>query len=174
MSAHNPWREVVRESLLVVCAGMAIGLVSNGVRSDGLSLGTAPARATEGECAPPAEQTNWVSLAESIELSKQQDVVFVDARPHDEFVRAHVAGAYSVPFHGGDAVPRDALDAVAGARIVVAYCDTHGGCQTSSALAKALAQAGARDVRVLEGGWPAWEEAGAPAEAGACRLCPER
>lgn len=174
MGLRSTWRDVVRESLLVVCAGMVIGLLSNSVRSDGLQLGTAPARATEGECAPPTEQTNWVSLAEATELVRAPDVVFVDARPTEEFVRAHVAGAYSVPFHSGQPVPRDALDAVASARVIVTYCDTHGGCQASSALAKALAQAGATDVRVLEGGWPAWEQAGAPAEAGSCRLCPER
>ena len=168
------WRDVVREALLVLCAGTALGLVANSIRSDGLELTTAPARATEGECAPPAEQTNWVSLPEAIELARQADVLFADARPTEEFVVAHVAGAYSVPFHAGGQIPRDALDAVAGARVVVTYCDTHGGCQASVALAKALAEAGALDVRVLEGGWPAWDDAGAPAEAGSCRLCPER
>lgn len=167
------WSDVVREALLILCGGMALGLVGNAVRPDGLDLLAVPARATEGECAPPAEQTQWLSLAEATELAGQPDVLFVDARPTDEFQRAHVAGAYSVPFTPGDRVPRDALNVVAGARIVVTYCDTHGGCSTSVALARALAEAGGLDVRVLEGGWPAWEQAGAPAEAGACRLCPE-
>lgn len=162
----------MREALLILCASTALGLVSNAVRSDGVDLHLAPARATEGECAPPAEQTQWISLAEATELAGQPDVLFIDARPTEQFVRAHVAGAYSVPFHGAGTVPRDALDIVAGARIVVTYCDTHGGCSASVDLARALAAAGALDVRVLEGGFPAWEQAGAPAEAGTCRLCP--
>lgn len=167
------WSDGLREALLIVCAGTALGLVSNSVRPDGVDLAAAPARATEGECAPPAEQTQWISLSEATEMSGQPDVLFVDARPRAEFVQAHVAGAYSVPFHAGETVPRDALVAVAGARVVITYCDTHGGCSCSVALARAIVAAGGLDVRVLEGGWPAWEQAGAPAEAGTCRLCPE-
>jgi rhodanese-related sulfurtransferase len=167
------WSEVFREALLILCAGTALGLVSNSVRPDGIDLLTVPARATEGECAPPAEQTQWISLSEATELAGQPDVLFVDARPTDEFVKAHVAGAYSVPFRAGGSVPREALEVVAGARVVITYCDTHGGCSCSVALAREIAAAGGLDVRVLEGGWPAWEQAGAAAEAGTCRLCLE-
>lgn len=171
--AMRRWSEVFREALLILCAGTALGLVSNSVRPDGIDLLAAPVRATEGECAPPAEQTQWIPLSEATELAGQPDVLFVDARPTDEFVKAHIAGAYSVPFRAGDAVPREALEVVAGARVVITYCDTHGGCSCSVALAREIAAAGGLDVRVLEGGWPAWEQAGAAAEAGTCRLCPE-
>jgi rhodanese-related sulfurtransferase len=168
------WIDAAREALLIACAGMALGVAANALRPNGLDLWAAPARASEGECAPPAEQTQWISLAEATELATQPDVRFVDARANDAFVRAHIAGAYSVPFGPGEQVPQDALDVVAGARMVITYCDTHGGCSASVDLARALAAAGTVDVRVLEGGWPGWEEAGAPAEAGSCRLCPER
>lgn len=167
------WSDVIREALLILVAGTALGLVSNAARPDGIDLARAPARATEGECAPPTEQTQWISLADATELVGQADVMFVDARPTDEYVGAHVAGAYSVPFQPGAELSREGKDIAGSARVVITYCDTHGGCSCSVALARAIAAAGAEDVRVLEGGWPAWQEAGAPADSGTCRLCEE-
>jgi len=167
------WRDISREALLILTAGSALGLVANAVRADGLVLGRVPPRAVEEECAPPTDQTQWISEAEAVELVGHDEVLFIDARPTADFQRAHVAGALSIPFEAGQHVPPRSLEAALHARTVITYCDTHGGCGASVALARALAAAGAGDVRVLEGGWPAWEQAAAPAEAGSCRLCPD-
>ncbi|MBI2897072.1 MAG: rhodanese-like domain-containing protein [Deltaproteobacteria bacterium] len=166
--------QVLREGFLVLVGGAALGLVANAVRADGLDLATVPSRAVEGACAPPTEEARWISQEQALRLVGRSEVMFIDARANDEFVQAHIAGAFSLPYRDGDPVGREELGALEGAATVIAYCDTQGGCTRSLALARRLSAAGQRDVRVLEGGWPAWLSHGYPAEAGECRLCPDQ
>lgn len=74
--------------------------------------------------------------------------------------------ALSAPIEETGVVGPGVVSALRGSRIVIAYCDTTSGCARSTRLAGLLASAGLRDVRVLEGGMPAWIESGYPAEAG--------
>ena len=98
-------------------------------------------------------------------------MLFVDARPRDIFQTGHITGSLNVPIDRGT-ISNAVLDMLRPIRTVVAYCDTSGGCASSTRLAGLLAAAGLPDVRVLEGGMPAWLANGYPAEAGTCRLCP--
>ncbi len=128
----------------------------------------------EGFCAPPvaaAPRVLWIGPAAAHALSGRQDVAFVDARPREEFVAGHVSGALSAPMVDGT-VPAELVALLRGSRTVIVYDDTVEDCARSTRLAELLAQDGFSDVRVLEGGMPAWLEAGYAAEAGTCRLCP--
>ncbi|MCA9602664.1 MAG: rhodanese-like domain-containing protein, partial [Myxococcales bacterium] len=107
----------------------------------------------------------WVSPADARPLLGTAGVVFVDARDRAEYRSGHVAGSVHTPVVGG--VVRDgALEPLRGATTVVAYCDSSEQCARSVRLAGILTEAGFPDVRVLEGGFPAWLDAGYPAEAG--------
>ena len=128
----------------------------------------------EGACLPPladAPVVSWIAPADAMELVGQPDAVFVDARPEEVFIRGHVAGALHVPMEHGT-VADDVVGLLRSARTIVAYDDTAEECARSTRLAGVLVAAGLSGVRVLEGGMPAWLEAGYPAEAGTCRLCP--
>ncbi len=50
-------------------------------------------------------------------------------------------------------------------RTLITFCSGYG-CPDSFDLAVLLQQAGYRDVRVFEGGFPQWRDAGLPVEAG--------
>lgn len=71
----------------------------------------------------------------------------------------------------GGIISEKQLARLAGARTVIAYCDTLGSCSASRRLAGLLSVAGLTDVRVLEGGMPAWMDAKFPAQAGSCENC---
>jgi thiosulfate/3-mercaptopyruvate sulfurtransferase len=53
---------------------------------------------------------------------------------------------------------------------VVVYDGDPGGFM-AEAVAMGLRELGVRDVRVLEGSWPAWMAEGGPGTSGPCALC---
>lgn len=134
----------------------------------------AEAGADEGACLPPVAEApvvSWIGPEAAEELHGQPGVVFIDARSEDDFLRGHVAGALHVPMETG--VIDDAVVALLRSYpTIIAYDDTVQDCARSTRLAAVLVQSGLSGVRVLEGGMPAWLDAGHAAEAGTCRLCP--
>jgi rhodanese-related sulfurtransferase len=116
--------------------------------------------------APNSMPMERVSIDEAIELLGQPGVTFVDARPSHHYVVEHVPGAMNLPADDAEGlldmqslpIPPDGQ--------VITYCDG-GTCEQSESLGLLLRQ---RDVcprvRVLEGGWQAWEASGAPTVRG--------
>jgi rhodanese-related sulfurtransferase len=90
-------------------------------------------------------------------------VVFVDARPRADFATARITGAFSVP--GDVSADPAVMQAVLAADTVIVYCDRPQ-CGLSMRAARRLRELGARGVRVLGKGWPAWFAAGFPAQSG--------
>jgi rhodanese-related sulfurtransferase len=154
---------VLRQTLFVAVAGLALGALHVVVRG----VPELPVEVALCEGPVPEQPTIvWVTHEEARALH-QRGAVFLDARPETEYEQGHVAGAYHAPIDTGVAGD-DVLAIARGARAVVTYCDTSSECAASTRLAALLGAAGVADVRVLEGGMPAWLEAGYPAEAGAC------
>jgi rhodanese-related sulfurtransferase len=163
-------RRVLLEALQVTAAGLLLGgaaIVTRGLPAPRPSEDTATCSAPD----PATPTIRWMPRTEAHALIEDPSVVFVDARERAAFESGHVEGALSLAFDGAT-VPEPMLAMLRGARLVVTYCDTAGGCATSTRLARALVDAGLTDVRVLEGGMPGWLESGYAAEAGPCRSCP--
>lgn len=131
-----------------------------------------PESAAAGACHAPvageSDGVGWISQETARSLSALPGVTFVDCRPESEYQAGHVAGSLHV---SGDGPSTGALQQLAGARTVIAYCDADHGCARSVEVASKLRQAGVADVRVLEGGMPDWLQRGYPAESGACGQC---
>lgn len=166
-------KSVFAEFLWVSLVGALLGM------SHGLVRGwpwLAPAHeAATGTCSAPvpAEPTiQWISLAEARPLAEDRSVVFVDARAAAVYEEGHVTNAISLPYSAHETPHPNFVTLLRAARTVVVYCDTTSSCSQSTELASQLSHAGLADVRVLEGGFPAWMSHDYPAEAGACRLCP--
>lgn len=96
-------------------------------------------------------------------------VGFVDARGAAAFAEGHVVGAVHLPpaGHPDEAAELSKLRTFA---TVVVY-DSGGGCGLAEGVADRLGAAGFKDVRLLEGGWPAWMASAGPAQSGACNAC---
>lgn len=166
----KPVRLVV-SSIRVLVVGLALGIAAVVLRGTPTleSSGLCGAE-EEGEAGDQGPRFTWITQDDAARLVQASDVIFADARPRAIFEQGHVAGALSFP--EGEARSGAELALLRSARTVVAYCDTSEGCNASTALASELVRAGVSDVRVLEGGMPAWLENDLPAEAGTCRLCP--
>ncbi len=160
-------RQVLILVLLSCLLGMARGMV--------MGLPTAePPKEQVGVCESPvpSEPTiQWITQEQARQQFDAKSVIFVDARPQDVFQAGHVAGALSAPIDHGT-VENAMLALLKQGTMVIAYCDTDQSCARSSRLAALLSTSGLHDVRVLEGGMPAWLSHGYPAEAGVCRHCP--
>ena len=159
-------RTIVIESLRVLAVGAALGLAHGLVRG----WPTLPAPQAEAtSCGSPVAaepSVAWIRCEDARPLADDGSVAFVDARSAEEFLAGHVTRAVSAPIEETGVVGPSVVDALRGARLVIAYCDTTGSCARSTRLAGLLARAGLPDVRVLEGGMAAWLESGFPAEAG--------
>ena len=159
---HRTLLEVVAIALLGLLAGLA---VNHRLVLDAFSgrLG-APAPA-------PVAATATTAVPQPVLLAEVRDLLAagalpVDARDEALYVDGHLPGALSLPL--GDVVNR--LDSfrrqVAGERTLVLYCNGYG-CPDSFDLGVQLIAAGYHDVKVYEGGFPEWHDAGLPVVKGA-------
>ncbi|MEO8438631.1 MAG: rhodanese-like domain-containing protein [Spartobacteria bacterium] len=104
--------------------------------------------------APPVDSA-LVTLSET--KGWGDAVLWVDARPEEEFARAHVPGALLLNEDDWDARLRTLLTAWAPERKLVVYCSAKS-CSASHAVAERLRhEAGLENVYVLEGGWEEWK-----------------
>lgn len=93
----------------------------------------------------------------------------IDVRAPEAYHRGHLPGAINIPREKLSG----SLDQVPFDRPVVTYCNMYNpGSSVSEVAAHTLRDAGLH-ARALEGGYPAWVEAGLPVETNA-NLLPER
>jgi len=84
------------------------------------------------------------------------NVIWVDARPDDEFASDHVPGAISLNEDRWNELLPEFLAAWSPGKKVVVYCSSLS-CNASREVARRLRkEAQLPDVFVLEGGWEAW------------------
>lgn len=107
----------------------------------------------------------WVTVAEAREMVGRGEVAFVDCRPQNLFETGHISGSIHVAAERASVEP-SLMDRLRSAGTVITYCDANSECERSLRMATLLQQSGLHDVRVLEGGMPAWLERGYPAESG--------
>jgi rhodanese-related sulfurtransferase len=83
-------------------------------------------------------------------------------RPRDAYQASHIPGAVNIP---GDEIT-ESLKEVDSRHPVVVYCNMrHPGASSSEKAAQQLRAVGIQ-ARVLQGGLPAWEQAGLPVDKG--------
>ncbi len=100
---------------------------------------------------PPSELT---TLAQA--RAWGENVIWVDARPEEEFERDHVPGALSLNEDRWNELLPQFLAAWSPEKKIVVYCSSLS-CNTSREVARRLRrEAQLPDVFVLEGGWEAW------------------
>ena len=106
-----------------------------------------------------------ITVGEAEDLWRTAQAAFIDARQKSLYDGGHVPGARSLPASEAEkSFPADGLDSRQ-AGILVIYCEG-GDCQSSLLLARRLHDEGFKDVRVMTGGWRAWQAAGLPEERG--------
>jgi 3-mercaptopyruvate sulfurtransferase SseA len=158
-------------ALALLALGSALGLCWNGARgARGVALGKRFYSTAEGgACTAPASKSE-VGAAEAAGLRGQGGVAFGDTRSPDDYAHGHVTGAWHLPCFGSAAIAAASLTHLTGARTIILYGRDEP--QTDALLAaEELSRRGFADVRILRGGWHAWQAAGLPAESGPCDDC---
>jgi rhodanese-related sulfurtransferase len=85
-----------------------------------------------------------------------ENVIWVDARPDEDFARDHVPGALSLNEDRWNELLPQFLTVWSPGKKIVVYCSSLG-CNASREVARRLRkEAQIPDVLVLEGGWEAW------------------
>jgi rhodanese-related sulfurtransferase len=151
---------LIRAAALVV-AGAAAGLGVNAARPAGAIalLRFEPptsCSAEEPAVAPVAELTP----GEASQLCGRGGVVFADTRSGERFEAGHAAGAVHLPCDATELGAQAAIASLerAGAQTVIVYGDSS---DDGRAVAETLRRRGLRtDLRVLRGGFAAWEREG--------------
>jgi rhodanese-related sulfurtransferase len=168
-------RALIRAAALVVF-GAAFGLAINAARgAKGVALGKAVySRAEGGVCsAPGGGGDRSVSLDEAISLRAQAGVAFGDTRTPDDYARGHVASAVHLPCFASAAQSASSIAQLGAPRTLILYGADDAEPDAHLA-ADELSRRGFADVRILRGGFRAWQAANLPAESGPCEQCRKR
>jgi len=150
-------RKQLERALLIILAGVALGLAGNAVSPRGLPLITPPKREAKAE--------EFIALEKAKMLWESGAAVFLDAREPVDFVAGHIGNAWNLPVLAFDEhFPKVAPTLPPESQIVV-YCDGKE-CELSHRLKDRLSQVGYTNVQMLFNGMTAWREAGLPTEQG--------
>ena len=159
----TPLQRTLSEALLIALLGLLAGLAIN----HRLILDAFAGRLAASASVPATANTALpqpVLLAEVRELAAT-GALLVDARDAALYADGHLPAAVSLPLAEVDALLESFRQQVAAGRTLILYCNGYG-CQDSFDLALRLMNEGYHDVRVFEGGFPEWRDAGLPVAEG--------
>lgn len=151
-------KRAFQQALLIVLAGLTLGLVANAVSPRGIAYITPPK--------PAVPDANFIALGDAKELWGSGAGFFLDARAPADYAAGHIAGAFSLPVEAFEVHFNNVAPMLAPDTPVVAYCDGVD-CELSHQLAGKLRELGYKNVRVLVNGWTTWRTAGYPTHTGA-------
>jgi rhodanese-related sulfurtransferase len=162
-------RALLLRTGLLLFGGSALGLGINAARPSGVSLRSfePPTACT----AAATQDTPVVELAphEAVHLCGRAGTVFADTRTADQFAAGHVADAVHLPCDLSASGAEAALKELGQAQTVVVYGES---TEEAHEVAETLRRRGLEaEVRVLRGGFSAWEQEGLACASGPCRKC---
>jgi rhodanese-related sulfurtransferase len=168
-------REALREGLLGLAARCAVIVAVACVVAVGVNaarLGGLPLLPGEVPC-PGVSRVLWgrfenAEPSEARRLWQEASAAFVDARPHEEYIFNHVPGAVNLPYRKFSSSFAENESLLAPTGVVVIYGDGKP-CGDHLRVAKLLAARGFTKIKLLHGGYPAWEAGGYPVQGGHTR-----
>lgn len=157
----NALQRILLEAVLIAVLGAAIGLsINHRLVFDAFAGRLAAPTKTTSETQSHLPQP--VLLAEVRELASG-GALLVDARDGALYADGHLPGALSLPLGEVEAQLVGFRQKVDTGKTLVVYCNGYG-CPDSFDLGLRLIKEGYRDVRVFEGGFPEWRDAGLPVD----------
>jgi rhodanese-related sulfurtransferase len=160
---YHPWIRSIRQLSVIVLIAAAVALISNHFRSSPLPL--VGDWSPEARLTSPSGRQMAITLDEAKVLHQSRGAVFLDARPLEEFIKEHIQGAISLPWHEAEQRVMDVTVDIANDALIITYCDGDT-CDLSKELALLLENLDFSNVRVLINGWTVWQNTGLPVEAG--------
>ncbi len=163
-------RPLILRAAALLVGGSAVGLGANAARPSGVPL-FAFDPPTTCSAAAAAEQPSLIEMEprEASFLCGRAGVVFADTRPAHRFEEGHVADAVHLPCDATARGAEAALTRLDHAGTVIVYGESS---DDGREVAETLRRRGLKgDLRVLRGGFAAWELAGLACASGPCKDC---
>jgi rhodanese-related sulfurtransferase len=139
--------------ILILVTGAGAGLLWNGASGRGFALG-------RSVLVPAGDEL--VSARDARALL-DRGALFLDARPRDFWKMSRIPGALPLPEDDFDRALPEVEERLRAASGIVVYCSGFG-CEASHVVARKLRERGFI-AAILDGGLPAWEDAGGPVDA---------
>ena len=157
----NDLKRIGLEACVLIAFGALFGLsLNHGLVLDAFSGHlVSPLRPDAQESVPAA--LPMPALIDEVKQVMASGGLIVDARSPELYAAGHIDGAVSLPMVEVDAMLPDFLSRVDKGQTLITYCSGFG-CPDSFDLGVFLIEAGYQDVRVFEGGYPEWRDAGLP------------
>ncbi len=164
---------LLARALVLLLVGAGLGLGVNAVRHDGVALRGYEAPVTCSAAAGHGPAVEVLGPAAIGGLCGTPGVLIADARPPERFAAGHVVDAVHLPCAAPGTRASDVMGQLAGMTTLVVYGDsTDEARPVAEDLRRRIGRADLR-VIVLEGGFPAWSQAGLACASGPCRTCEE-
>ncbi len=165
--------DLVWRAALLVLIGATLGAAGNALRPAGLAVTAfappATCSASEGGGAGPAVQL--ATQAEATALCADTGTLIADVRPAQKFAEGHVAGAIHLPCSASEQVASAAENGLADKHLLLVYGEsTDDAFPVAEQMQRRLGRADLA-IRVIEGGFSAWSEAGLACTSGECPAC---
>jgi rhodanese-related sulfurtransferase len=150
---------IALRSLIIVVVASLIGLGVNLVSPKTIPwIYERPAELTiDGRKIPLIDE------AKAFQFFEDVDTVFVDTRDEEDYSKAHIKGAISLPASSKETRFEAVQPFVPEEARVILYC---GGpdCEMAQKVAHFLAPFGYKRITIMQAGFPAWEKANYPVE----------
>ena len=156
-------------ALALLALGGAAGLLVNRLRPGGVSLLAFEAPAACSAASPSHAAPLEMAATEAASLCGRAAVVFVDTRPESRYVEGHVAEAIHLPCEQSESIATLAMGRLEQARTVIVYGQSTG--EAAGVAATLQRRLPGASVRVLGGGFAAWEADGLACASGPCGEC---
>ena len=160
---YSNLRQVFLQTIVIVCFGIATGLMFNYPLLRQTLDGKAPSGSGLVSEYVEEQTPQTVELKDVLRLTGQ--AVLIDARIPELYFDGHLPGAVSLPYSEVDDYIDPFMIQTLKEEPIIVYCSGYG-CPDSFDLASYLLVEGYQDVRVFEGGYPQWRDAGKPVEMG--------
>jgi len=162
----SEFRRIALEATVIFLVGAAVGLSLNYDLIMGVWKGESlPAESTTSTYSALEEAIPSPAFLNQIDELVAEGGVFVDARAVEIYEEGHLPKALSLPLGEYETALPNFREKVPEETMLIVYCSGFG-CTDSFDLGVLLLAAGYRDVRVFEGGFPEWRDAGRPVEGG--------
>ncbi len=148
----------VPQALVIIVVGAALGFFLNSTRTDPLPLDLPAAQLLTESGA------QVVFLGTAYELFEGVEYIFVDARPQEAFVEAHIPAAFNLPLSEFDLLYRELQGWTASQPLVVYGRASE--FNFADDLARRLLESGEQEVLLMAPGFEGWVERGYPTESG--------
>ena len=153
-------RPVLLRAAVLLLGGGALGLGANLARTGGVALVgfQAPTTCTAEAGGTPLAPVVELTPREASFLCARPGVVFADTRSAQRFQDGHVADAVHLPCDATESGAQSVIGRLSNAELVIVYGDSS---DDGRRVAETLRRRGLHaDLRVLHGGFGAWESEG--------------